>query len=124
MAFIKVKLGDAKEKEPVAEGTYLLTVEDAELQEDDKGRNVVVIRHNIENEPQAMPVWHRIYLPDDNDDEEKANNKLLFAKRYCDKFGIPYKKTGFELDDILGAQAEVQLTVEEYNGRFSNRIKL
>jgi len=123
MTFIKMPLGDAKEKEVLPEGEYTLVVEDAEYVEKD-GKARISVRLSVDGYPNAKTVFHSISLISPDDDEDKANTKLLFAKAFCEAFDIPYGADGFELEDFPGARGTVFLTQEEYEGDVNNRIKL
>jgi hypothetical protein len=122
MSFIGAPLKDAKEKEPVPEGEYDLIIEAAELIEKD-GKQRVSIRHSIQGEKDAPAVFHNIFLTL-SDDEDKANTQLLFMKAYLELFEIPYKGTGFELDELPGSTATCNIGQREWEGKVFNEIKL
>ena len=121
MSFINVPLGDAKEKEVLAEGEYTVRAESAEL---DTENQCIVVRHSVEGEPDAKAVFHRIWLPRESDDEEKVNNKLLFAKAYLELMGVGYDSNGFDEQDIVGQSARCNLKQDEWEGTLKNEIKL
>ena len=123
MSFIEMALGEAKEKEVVPEGQYTLIVEDAELIEED-GRGRVLVRLSIDGMPNAKSVFHSISLTSPEDDPEKRNTKLLFAKAFCEAFDISFEANGFALEDFPGSRGEVHLIQDEYKGVVNNRIKL
>jgi hypothetical protein len=127
MPFINVKLGDAKVPEPVPEDLYLLTIEDAEMIEDNKGRTVVKTRIKVENPPgdtSPPAIFHDIYLPQADEDPKKANTKLLFMKAFLEEFSIPYDDSGFDIDDFLGKQGEVKVGLDQYQDRAPRNILL
>ena len=122
MTFIGAPIKDAKAREPVPEGEYDLVIEAADhIQRD--GKEYVSIRHSIVGEADAGAVFHSIFLTP-NEDAEKWNTQLLFMKAYLELFEIPYKGTGFELDELPGSTATVKLVQREYEGTVSNQIKL
>lgn len=122
MSFINVSLGQAQEKEVLPEDKYDLIIESAEFNNEKKP--CVVVRCSVDGHPEAQPVWHRIFLPDDGDDAQKVNNKLLMAKAFCEAFSIPYEDSGFNTEDFIGADGNVYLEQDEYEGRVSNKIRL
>ena len=125
MSFIEMAFKDAKEKECVPEGMYVLRAEDYTAYEDDNGEiSRISVRHSIEGEPSAKAVFHNLWFPRKGDDPEKVNNKLVFIKRYLELFNVPYKDGGFEPEEIPGSTAECQLVIDTYNDVESNQIKL
>jgi len=120
--FIEMGEEFAKAKEtPLApEGQYDLKLH--ALSEDKvpglKNNLVVDIRFETED---YLQFRHWISLPipekDARNDAEKghdpgttAKSKMLFAKRFCYLFRIPYTDTGFNTDDFLGATTRAGVT--------------
>lgn len=123
--FINVNLTDVKERRPVPLGKYHLTVAKAEPGEKD-GKSSIQVLHEIEGHHDAMPVSHRLSLPSPGDEKDKAEAKKLFMARYLHTFNIPYDGSGFSLESLYGASADVVLTLTEpdENGNTYNRIQL
>ena len=89
----------------------------------------VLVNHVSPVDGVANPstIFHYVSLPNGEDTQEKATTKMLFTKRFLHAFGIPYitsgDAVGFDTDDIEGAICkDMPVTVEEYGGRFSNKI--
>ena len=116
MPFIELgkEFADAKETPLAPEGQYDVLIH--ALSEDKvpglKNNLVIDIRFETEN---YMPFRHWIALPipekDAKNDQEKGHNpgttaksKMLFAKRFCYLFNIPYTDSGFNTDDFMGAK--------------------
>ena len=123
MTFISMPLGDAVQKEVLPEGEYELVIEDVKIKEKDNKERISV-RCSVDGEPNARAVFHNIWFPDPDADEEKQNNTLLFAIAFCDAFDIPWKSNGFNLEDFFGSRGRVYLTQDEYEGVPNNNIRL
>jgi hypothetical protein len=129
MSFIDKALDDAVEKEVVPDGEYDLIIENAEVvRKNNKER--ISVRLKVDGEPNAKTVFHNISLIDVEDDEEKANNKLLFGKAFIEAFnipierGIPFNEAVKDIEAYYGCRGRVRLTQREYEGVLSNQIKL
>lgn len=114
------EFANAKETPLAPEGQYDVKIK--KLSEDKVPglKNNLVVDIVFENED-YLPFRHWVSLPisekDRRNDEEKghdpgttAKSKMLFAKRFCYLFGIPYTDTGFNTDDFLGASVRAGVT--------------
>lgn len=126
MAKIVVNLTDPSvaEPKPVPNALYDLEIVSAESVSSQKGQPQVEVHLGIKGHEDAPIVRHYISLPSEGDDADKKRNKLLFAKRFCHLFNIPYDETGFDTDDFVGSKARCELTTEERNGATYNRLNL
>lgn len=132
MPFIELgqEFADASEAEYVPEGKYDVKCGNIELtNEGGKHYIRVLVNHVSPVDGVANPstIFHYVSLPNGEDTQEKATTKMLFTKRFLHAFGIPYitsgDAVGFDTDDIEGAICkDMPVTVEEYGGRFSNKI--
>ena len=127
MSFINLEGDITKIKDPetVPEGMYDLAVTKIMEKQDGQGSltgvNLIIdIVGNID----AADVFHHISLPVEGDDEEKANFKLRFLKKFLEQFDIPFDKKGFDLANLMGAQGKCKLGLNEYQGQISNKIIL
>jgi|WetSurMetagenome_2_1015567.scaffolds.fasta_scaffold600575_2 hypothetical protein len=129
MAFVDTgtSFDDVKEKESLPAGKYKLTIEGAEVVNDAGKKPNVSVRLSAEGHPEAKAIFHNMYLPTAEDPTEKRANKLLFIKRFLEKFKIPFAGAKFDTDTFQGRSAECTLTQEEYpegSRVFNNKIKL
>lgn len=127
MSFINLRkdINEVKEPETVPEGMYNLAIEKAMEKNNDQGVltgiNVIL---DVQDHLEAAAVFHHVSIPQEDDEETTADFKYRFMKKFLDTFGIPYSKKGFDLADFIGAGAKVKLTLENYQGDISNKIKL
>lgn len=120
MPFIEMTgIEDVKEKEllPIQVHTFVVT----DTKSEDKGENGVSIRLTLHAEgfPEEdyQPIWHYISVPGSGDDKDKRQTKMLFAKRFLVKAGIPING-GFSEEDLQGAVLEnVAIEASVYEGR-------
>lgn len=127
MSFLDMNLGaDIKDPEAAPSGRYTMLVDKAELVEGKTaGTMNVRCRVLFENMPEYGAVFHYLPLPNAEDDEEKSRNKSLMTKRFLVAFGVEFDEKGFDLASLSGARAEdIEVDVEEYQGRLTNRLKL
>jgi hypothetical protein len=130
MSFIDLPINDMdeiQEDKPVPEGEYLLVIADAkEKQAEDGSLKGILVICEISGQAGvgAANVLHNISLPLPGDEETKVANKLKFIKRFIQLFKIPSTGGKLNLQDFLGKAANCYLTQEEYNGNYSNKIKL
>lgn len=115
MPFIKEDLDDVHEGEAVPEGPYLLRILKVEERTSQKGNaGLAVMLKVVDSEyPNAKPVNLWISDPSQLSDPEKAHYWKLQFKRFCFAFGLPLD---CELEDMIGAEAEVQLTQDPIEG--------
>lgn len=128
MSFIDLPINDLdeiQEDKPVPEGEYNLVISDAKEKQNEAGelKGILVICE-IQGMDGAANVLHNISLPLPGDDESKVKNKLLFLKRFVQKFNIPLKNGQLNIQEFLGKTAKVMLVQEDYQGTISNKMKL
>jgi len=133
MSFIDVNLGeDVKEAEAAPEGEYELLVDDVyeydkEYDDGTTGR-LIRVKHLIQDTGDVTykPVYHYLSLPNESDDRDKVQMKLLMIKRYLTMAGIPFDQSGFNVEDLYGARFTAKLTQEVYEatGDISNSIQV
>jgi hypothetical protein len=123
---IALNLNDVQEARPVAGGVkYDLIVATAEECTSQKGDPQVKVSVGIVGQETAPNVTHYISLPNGSD-PKKDNFKALMLRRFLEAFSIPYDAEGFAVEDFLGAQATLELSLSEPNdnGDVYNRLVL
>jgi len=125
MGFVSIALKEAREPETAEEGEYDLLINSAEPWHTDNGDSIhcVIL---FEGRPEYQPIHHYIGIPSASDPDEKAQNKLRFARRFVEKFGIEFTEDGFDTEDLIGARALCGVSVEagRDEGTFNNKLKL
>ncbi len=124
MPFIDMgdEFGNTKETPMAPEGEYDLVCGEPE-HNTENGKNSLVIPINFENDGYA-PFRHFLALPQKEKDLEKdkdrgnkpgatSKTKMLYVKRFCYGFSIPFNATGFETNDVPGARARLSVTQSE-----------
>lgn len=119
MPFIEMALGDAKEKKLLDEGNYELTVSSI-----NKGGDHSTVFVLEAEDPEYRSISHFLNHVRPDDDEDKANYKLVMTVRFLDKFNVPYEENGFRTEDFLGARGRFDVKVDEWKGQYRNRINL
>lgn len=127
MTFLALNgINDVRAPEIHAEGRVPLCIVDAKVTEKDGKTNVRVLLEIEEPHPQVGSSWQNIFhyvsLPNSNDDAEKVQTKLRMAKQFFIQFGIPFDN-GLNIEEMVGCRAEANITVEEYEGQLSNKVK-
>jgi hypothetical protein len=132
MSFIEKPLDDVTEPSYGPEGIYDLVIEKADAKMDGETRKNMLLIIKIEKAPAGLNpeelanVLHNFSFIVPEDDEQKANNKQIFGKKFCHLFNINTK--GKRLSDLaamdfIGKRAKgVQMKVKEYEGKKSNVI--
>lgn len=133
MTFIPVNFDEAVEATPAAAGRYNLQITTAEVVK--TGPNSKVpgspqfrVGIGFTDEPNTPNVTQFISLPNEQDDPNKAQFKVLMLKRFLTLFNVVYDPSGIDTEkmamDMVGAtaQAEVTLTEPDENGNVYNRL--
>lgn len=123
MAFIKAKLDDVHESQPVPEGEYSLRITRAEQRDSKKGQPMIEVRLKIEDKdyPNASLIYHYLLSPDGCEADVAYLRKLEW-KRFCATFDLPLN---CDADDMPGQTGECFVTQEEDdNGVPRNRLRL
>lgn len=128
MPFIDMGEEFAKAQEtPLApEGQYDLKIHGCAEDKVPGQKNSLII--DIRFDEDYLPMRHWISLPmaekDVRNDQEKghdpgttAKTKMLFAKRFCYLFNIPFTDTGFNTDDFMGATVRAGITQGSYKAK-------
>jgi len=125
MSFIEIgNLNDVQERQLLKEGRYTLLVESAKVKKSEKsGKDSILVILSAEGEPNTVNILHNIALPGADDESETRNFKMLMIKRFLVQFGIDFEN-GVNTETFPGARGECNVTVEEYEGRRSNRLSL
>ena len=124
MSFIELKgIDDIQEQKAAPEALYDLCITSAKMKEKD-GKHSIALVLEIEGEPDYANVFHYVSLPGENDDEDKAKIKLLFAKRFFHQFGISLDN-GVELEQLVGNRATgCRLVQEEFEKNVTNKLQV
>lgn len=114
MPFIKVPLSDAKEQEPVPEGTYPVRIVKAEDGTSKKGNMMTTVTLRIEDPdfPNASLFSHWITYPGPNTPADQRAMRLRDIGRFLELFEIPGEPDGFNTDDLMGATATADIKQE------------
>ena len=125
MPFIPINLNEAEEPKPVVHGKYDLVVsacEETLTREQQKPQFKVTIL--IQGHDDAPPVWHYVGIPGTDEEPDKAKFKALLLRRFLNLFKVSYDPSGFDTEkiamEIVGATANAELQISEYNGNTSN----
>lgn len=125
MGFIP-DLSDVKEAAAVSAGRYDTVIESAVAgpNKAGDGENILAMI-GIEGNDEAATVRHYIPIPQESDPKDKMLNKARALKRFCAVYKIPELSNSEELAaSMVGARANVELTVEEFEGNQNNKLKL
>lgn len=124
MTFISQPMDDHKEKELVPEGRYLVRVRDYKIKEREDGvMKSILVFHEIDGEPDAKDVVFNINLVLPEDDTDRKYWKLAFQKGYLRLFDVDWSSNGFDPNDLIGKEAEVDIFQETTpKGDVANRF--
>lgn len=133
MTFIPVNFDEAIEAQPASAGTYNLQITSAEVAK--TGPNSKVpgspqfrVSIGFPDEANTPNLTQFISLPNEQDDPDKAQFKVLMLKRFLTLFNVPFASDGIDTEkmamDMVGAtaRAEVTLTEPDDNGNVYNRL--
>lgn len=125
MGFLDIGgLQDVEEKKIVPEGRYPLTIQSAAVKRNDNtGKENILCILSVQGVQNVSDIFHYISIPVQDDDADKRNFKLLMLKRFMVQFGIDFSG-GINTEQFPGHMAECNVTVEEYQGRRSNKLVL
>lgn len=96
-------LNDIPDPIYVAEGTYHVTVEKAEVKEDKSGNPYYQFVLTIDEEPEAEPIFHTMFPPREDQEPRLQMLSLRKARAFATAFGLDLG--GFDIDDCLGRTA-------------------
>lgn len=127
MAFMELQdLGDDFEDVAVPEGTYHVRIRDAKVgQTKAKDRDMITCQIDIEDQdyPNAATIFHYVCFPKADDKESTHRLMMQGMSRFLATFGMDRGAGGFDPEDLVGAEADVLLVQEEYEGDVKNTIK-
>jgi len=129
MSFITLSgLNTAQEPEVQPDGSYSLICESAELKPSKKNasRSVMHMRIGFADIDNARSFMSWSSLPCEDDTPEMQDRFLLDVKRMLSAFGVDMDSEGFELEDLIGANAEnvhVSMAANEETGQEYNEVK-
>lgn len=125
MPFIPINLNEVEEAKPVVHGKYDLTIsacDEVLTKEQQKPQFKVQIQ--ISGHDEAPPIWHYVGIPGVDDEPDKAKFKALLLRRFLNLFKVSYDSSGFDTEklamEMVGATANAELQLQEYNGNTSN----
>lgn len=130
MAFIKTAL-DAKESEIAPEGEYdlrIVKVEEKKTGDKSKipGEPMIQCTIRIEEPNSNYSLFNHTLMivtkktPDENKDMYKLN-----IQRFLETFNIPHEDTGFDTDDLQGAEGRCMVTQKDGDdGVTRNQLRL
>ena len=130
MAFVETGMNfdDVKEKKALPKEKYTIMLEHAEVKGGDgTGKLQVSVRASAVGHPEAKTIFKSLWLPMQEDEPEKRENKMRALKKFLDRFKIPYVGAKFDTDTFAGRQADCVLTLKEYpegSGEFTNEIQV
>lgn len=115
-------LADTPPAKIVDPGEYTVRVERVELKASSKNpacrfANFLLI---IEDDPEAEPIFHALFLPGTDADARTNLNRMRQAKTFYDAFGLDYEA---DAESFIGLTAKAILKQEEYNGQMQNSVK-
>ena len=121
--FIGMSFEGVSEPKPVPAGRYDVTLADAKHVAE---KSYIRVSAGIDIEPTAPNITIFVSLPKPDDDEGKVMFKKLLLKRFLTQFKIPTNGDGFNLEDIAGSTANVQVNMKEPDdkGVVYNEIQL
>lgn len=123
VSFLAMNLQDVKDLEPVPEDEYevqVAGVEDLREGQDWPRLNVAL---TVLGQPNASTVYYPLFMPRDEDDQQRQQGALRKIKYFCDGFGIDYSSGGINTEDFQGKSGRVRLILER-NEEYGDRNKV
>lgn len=113
MTFIQQPMSEHTEKEPIPDGRYTLRIKNYKVREREDGvPKGILFFHEVDGEPDAKDVVFNMNLILPEDDADKKYWKLAFQKGYLRLFKAEWSNKGFDPDELIGQEAEVDLHQE------------
>lgn len=125
--FLDTNLAEIPDLAPVEPGEYELTLIKAETKSgvgktSGKPYKAINCVYDVVGEPEAETIFHMLFFPADDADEKQKIRSYGDIKKWIIAHGFdPSDDFGYE--DMHGSVCSVLLTIEEYEGRGSNKIK-
>lgn len=108
-------------REPLEEGTYLLTIAEAEEKQSSTGNPMISITYDVNSTADGIEVPGQRKLWDNYSLVEKA---LFKVKELLDALGYDTDQlVEMDVTDLVGQQVMAKVIQETYNGELRNRIK-
>jgi hypothetical protein len=135
MTFIPVNLEEAQEPKPAPAGRYPLQITSCkEVKTGPSSKNPgspqFLVSLGFADQPNTPNISHYISLPNEMDEPNSMNFKMLLLRRFLTLFSVPYDSAGIDTErmamDMVGATADVDVDLSEPNdnGDVFNRIKV
>lgn len=122
-------LGADVEDRAAKEGRYDLRILKSEYKTTKSGNDhMLAVLIGIDGEDGVMPFSHYLTEPKESDEQRIKRMRIRDLKRFLTMFGVPFDQ-GFDMEeqagDLVGCTASnAMVTVEEYDGGTTNRLKL
>lgn len=115
---------DVAEPQVAPEAEYPLVIAHAEFYTNDKGNNLIKCTIGFEGHPEYQNMGYWVQIPNEDDDADRVNKKLLGIKRFFALFNIPHEGNSFNVEDFFGctATAKVGQTEPDDNGNVYNEL--
>jgi hypothetical protein len=115
MSFIELDgLGEVKESQLHPEGPANLAISFVgEPYQNDKGRTVIKVVCQIEEEGDWMAVNHFLALPMGDDEESTKEALMRNTARFLHLVGCPIENNGFDPNDMAGTRFQANLMQSE-----------
>ena len=104
---------DTKEPSAVSAGSYVVRVAQSEFRESKAGNPMLQLIIELPDEPSAAGIFHFTMMPTKAMDEDQKVRRKLDLKRILHAFNLPYSAQGFDPGALIGAEAEMYLSVEQ-----------
>lgn len=118
MPLININLNNVHEPKVMPKGLYTLRISDVEVHEKDGKEVGRILTIDFDGIPEAQPIRHWLSFPQyGNEEQNKTTTKERMLKRFLVAFSIPFDESGFNDQDLYGATATLEVTLEEYTDR-------
>lgn len=108
-------------REPLEEGTYLLTIAEAEEKQSSTGNPMISITYDVVSTADGIEVPGQRKLWDNYSLVEKA---LFKVKELLEALGYDTDQlVEMDVTDLVGQQVMAKVIQETYNGEIRNRVK-
>lgn len=117
-------LSEVKDLEVKPEGEYNLRIVNAQdVTSQQTGREgMLFVIHNLDYDD-AVPIFHRVWLPMEGDDKHKADTMWRMLKEFVNSLGLPLE--GCETENFQGLEFKGMVTLQKNNqsGEDENVLK-
>jgi len=119
MGFLDIPYKDVPDLRVIPEGTeVLLTIKEAKFTvKEESGNKFIQLKLADMGDPSVKKVYENIFLPRDDDDEDKKQNKLRRIKQFCEAFQVDLNQCEVndatkEIQALVGASGWVIVSVD------------